>query len=934
MSLVLLDAPEAAQINVAGNMYNCRFQGMNLSANDVTSINVGGDIINRGAFTSIDLSQVAGAQPPDLFVLPYAIGSNPSAATLAASFYYGPTTQLLTYQNIPGTSLATVLQQLQQLTIQVYSNGIPQWANPPNDTVPLTTVVSVMNAADANALLELYNALGAAPSGAFGYSIGGGGQFNISARNLDLGTTTGINSLGVGLYSVSGSYPLANYFTNGADISVNLTSNLVMYSTAIASLNGGNIHVNAEGDVNIGSEDYSIASTSPRGIYSGVPGGISVVAGGNVIVNGSRIAAYNGGNIAVSSLDGNVNIGDGGMGSVHTEFFCVDPSTHQVTVFALEEGFPGSGILATTFPTNAPPPPAVVGNITIAAAQNILLGCNAITQMPLDGTSGNGAVITLHADGNIYISNNGDCAAVVGSGSVNITAGGVIIGVTTLPMLTITAPTAGLQVSNANYTITGTAVDMVTVTNVFYALNNSGWTPATTANHWTNWSAPVTLIPGTNTIAAYAVDTNGNFSLTNSVSLDYVLNTVLTVRTNGHGTISPNYNGAWLPIGQSYTMTATASAGYGFLGWTGSSTTNGATLAFVMASNLTFTANFIIVTNPTLAITAPVARQRWSNELFTVTGTARDNLQVSNVWFQVNSNGWQLATTGNKWTNWTAAASLSPGTNIVNAYALDTCGNLSTVGNVSFDFVVTNQLRICASGLGAVSPNYSNAWLELGRNYSITSTPASGFVFTNWLVSTNWLGGINMSKTNLQFMMASNLTLQAKFVDVARPTNTITAPIAGQHMTNALATVVGIARDNWKVAGVWYQLNNGAWNATTTTNGWTNWTTTLQLIAGSNTVKAYAMDWGGNFSTTNSLSVVSSNTFKLQLAFTNAPPLKTNGLVFSLQLSTGLNGHIQISTNLISWATLTNFVGTNTTITFLDPAATNSNCRFYRATIP
>ena len=41
MSLVLLDAPEAAQINVVGNMYNCRFQGMNLSANDVTSINVG-----------------------------------------------------------------------------------------------------------------------------------------------------------------------------------------------------------------------------------------------------------------------------------------------------------------------------------------------------------------------------------------------------------------------------------------------------------------------------------------------------------------------------------------------------------------------------------------------------------------------------------------------------------------------------------------------------------------------------------------------------------------------------------------------------------------------------------------------------------------------------------------------------------------------------
>jgi hypothetical protein len=276
---------------------------------------------------------------------------------------------------------------------------------------------------------------------------------------------------------------------------------------------------------------------------------------------------------------------------------------------------------------------------------------------------------------------------------------------------------------------------------------------------------------------------------------------------------------------------------------------------------------------------------------------------------------------------------LIPGTNIVAAYAVDTSGNVSTTNSVSFQFVATNQLGVRAIGLGTISPNYSNAWLEIGRNYSITSTPASGFVFTNWVASTNWIGGTTTSKTNLTFMMASNLTLQVNFLDVTKPTNTITAPTAGQHMTNALATVTGTAKDNWGVAGVWYQLNNGAWSATATTNGWTNWTTTVELVAGTNTVKAYALDWGGNFSTTNSLSVVSSNTFKLQLAFTNALPLKTNGLVFILQLSTGLNGHIQISTDLTSWTTLTNFIGTNTTLNFRDPAATSSIYRFYRATI-
>ena len=153
-------------------------------------------------------------------------------------------------------------------------------------------------------------------------------------------------------------------------------------------------------------------------------------------------------------------------------------------------------------------------------------------------------------------------------------------------------------------------------------------------------------------------------------------------------------------------------------------------------------------------------------------------------------------------------------------------------------------------------------------------------------------------------------------------------------MTNALATIVGTTKDNWQVAGVWNQLNGGAWIPANTANNFTNWTAALTLIAGTNTIKSFAQDWGGNFSTTNSLSVISSNTFMLQLVFTNAMPLETNGLAFSLQLSKGLDGHIQVSSNLTNWATLTNFVGTNTTLNFRDPAATNSSQRFYRATIP
>jgi hypothetical protein len=150
-----------------------------------------------------------------------------------------------------------------------------------------------------------------------------------------------------------------------------------------------------------------------------------------------------------------------------------------------------------------------------------------------------------------------------------------------------------------------------------------------------------------------------------------------------------------------------------------------------------------------------------------------------------------------------------------------------------------------------------------------------------------------------------------------------------------LVTVIGTAADNWQVSSVWYQLNGGAWSPGLTTNGYTNWTSLLlTLEAGTNSVNSYALDLTGNISTTNRVSFVSSNTFMLQLNFAQTPPLTSTGLNFSLQLSPGLNGQVQVSTNLATWAALTNFVGTNTTLNFRDAEATNCSQRFYRAVVP
>jgi hypothetical protein len=247
---------------------------------------------------------------------------------------------------------------------------------------------------------------------------------------------------------------------------------------------------------------------------------------------------------------------------------------------------------------------------------------------------------------------------------------------------------------------------------------------------------------------------------------------------------------------------------------------------------------------------------------------------------------------------------------------------------------VTNRLQVSMAGKGTISPNYSNSWLEMGQNYSIKATAGLGFVFSNWAVSTNWTGSATTNSATVQFVMQSNLTLQVNFADVTKPTITITSPTAGQKMTNALANLNGTAFDNWGIGSVQYQLNGGAWGLATSTNAWTNWAAVLPLTAGTNVIKAYAVDLSGNASTTNIVSMVSSNTFNLHLGFGSAPPITSNGLQLSLEVSRGISGRLEVSTNLKDWTTLTGFISTNATMQFSDAATTNYMRRFYRAVVP
>ncbi len=173
-----------------------------------------------------------------------------------------------------------------------------------------------------------------------------------------------------------------------------------MFSPSIASLNGGAISIHAGGDVNVGSAVFTGNSAAARGIYTSAQSDVSVIANGNINVNGSRIAAYDGGNVTVESLNGNINAGNGGSGFVVLNAFYVDPVTHQV--YFTSPTIPGSGILTTTFPerdSRYPAPAVTVGNILVETPNgNVNASAGGIIQLPLNNAASPNATVEVLAD--------------------------------------------------------------------------------------------------------------------------------------------------------------------------------------------------------------------------------------------------------------------------------------------------------------------------------------------------------------------------------------------------------------------------------------------------------------------------------------------------------------------------------------------------------
>ncbi len=162
---------------------NSRLDGQNLHDTDVTSINVGGNIINRRDFTTIVVDE-----PPDFSVFDLVYPPlNSSLSGLANIFFYNATTHELTLQ---GHMTGDQLDALLNLQVRTFQNGIPVLV----DGQPVTEEGHFVSDDMIN---QLYTASQDVPiNPETGYVLGGGGTFNINANNLDLGSTVGIVSQG------------------------------------------------------------------------------------------------------------------------------------------------------------------------------------------------------------------------------------------------------------------------------------------------------------------------------------------------------------------------------------------------------------------------------------------------------------------------------------------------------------------------------------------------------------------------------------------------------------------------------------------------------------------------------------------------------------------------------------------------------------------
>ena len=485
MENVTLRTTKETLLNVGGSMYNASFIGQNLHPLDTTLLTVKGSVSFSPVYAFTHLSQpIVGANPllpnnwdaifsllidpnASLLVPPTILAGTPAQQTAYAlahlrlalkdgyqlqgaydpnanpGFIYDAATGQLGFQyQMNQNVLGALSGAVPVLKFDANGNVITQRGTDGQYYFATTTATL----APVGQLTALFNASQSSVANSqnlsAGFQMGGPGQFILNADSLDLGSSGGIFSWGVAsAYNpVNYSY-LAPWTPAGASIKVNVTGDISLLTSTIASIDGGNVMVTSGGSLYLSQGNFALIPVGANvsyGIFTAGHSDVIIDAGRDVDIGGARIATFNGGNITIVSEHGTVNAGNGANSILVIPTIYHDPVSGDLLTGAINNPSPfGSGVLSV-LPTGtyqAAGGNGLPGNITITTPQgNIISTLGGIQQYALNGSVTAGPTITLSAGtapsaGNPGFAGNVDLGSsgVIG-GAININAQGTISG--------------------------------------------------------------------------------------------------------------------------------------------------------------------------------------------------------------------------------------------------------------------------------------------------------------------------------------------------------------------------------------------------------------------------------------------------------------------------------------------------------------------------
>jgi uncharacterized repeat protein (TIGR02543 family) len=265
----------------------------------------------------------------------------------------------------------------------------------------------------------------------------------------------------------------------------------------------------------------------------------------------------------------------------------------------------------------------------------------------------------------------------------------------------------------------------------------------------------------------------------------------LSVSTNGSGTVSKTPDQATYPTGTSVSLLATPTAGFQFIGWTGSDVGTANPLTISMNSNKSITATFGVIGSQQVTALVLVNADN-DQDIQTITsGSTLDlsslptrNLNVrattspdpvGSVVFELSGAETQIQTettppyalfsdSGGDFNPWTPTV----GNYTLQATPYDAAGGTGVAGTaLSISFTVADTpspgphtLIVNTIGSGTVSKTPNQATYVNGTSVTLLATPSTGYQFAGWS------GGATGLLNPLTLTMTNNKNITATFTVV------------------------------------------------------------------------------------------------------------------------------------------------------------------------